>query len=296
MLKSLPTSTSTFRDIIGGNYVYIDKTQNLYQLARKPKGAYFLSRPRRFGKSLLISTMGELFRGNRELFRGLWIDKSDYDWETHPVIHINFSRAPSKTATELQQNITRYLHRIAQQYNVRLTDGPYYAQFDDLIFELAKQSQVVILIDEYDKPLIDNLDNIAETKQIRETLKGFYAVIKSMEPHIRLAFITGISKFSKVSIFSELNNLTDLTMNTSFATALGLTEAEIQGSLADHITDFARREGLSMRTCSLKCATGTMGFASRQKRKMSTTHSQLCSSFIIVVLPIIGLKAERQLT
>ncbi len=245
MLKPLPTTTSNFRGIIEGNYLYIDKTQHIYDLVKTPKGAWFLSRPRRFGKSLFLSTLEELFRGNHHLFRGLWIDSSDYTWEPYPVIRLDFNLYPSSSAEELQENIKRYLAYVARQHGVTLPDGPYYAQFGDLILALAAEKPVIILIDEYDKPLIDNLHNLPEAKKIRDTLKGFYGVIKALDPHIRMSFITGISKFSKVGVFSDLNNLTDLTLNTQFATALGLTEAEIRHNLAEYITPFAQKEGSS---------------------------------------------------
>lgn len=245
MVKTLPTTTSEFRKIITGDYLYVDKTQYLYQLVQQPTGAWFLSRPRRFGKSLLLSTLDELLRGNRDLFRGLWIDSSDYQWQVHPVIRFNFAQEPIKSAEELQDAIHAYLDEVAASYGVTVAAGPHYRRFRHLIQKLATETQVVILIDEYDKPLIDNLDNLAEAKKIRDTLKGFYGVIKAMDRHIRLSFITGISKFSKVGVFSDLNNLTDLTMNTAFATALGLTEAEMRRDLAGYITEFAQKEGLT---------------------------------------------------
>jgi hypothetical protein len=245
MPKPLPTTTASFRGIIEGKFLYVDKTHYLYRLAQTFKGAWFLSRPRRFGKSLFISSLQELFCGNRELFRGLWIDSSDYTWERFPVIRLDFNLYPSATAEELQENIKRYLAYNARQYGIALSDDPYYAQFGDLILTLAAEKQVVILIDEYDKPLIDNLHNLPEAKRIRDTLKGFYGVIKALDQHIRMSFITGISKFSKVGVFSDLNNLTDLTMHTSFATALGLTEAEIRDHLGEYITSFAQKEGIA---------------------------------------------------
>ncbi|MCB0063396.1 MAG: ATP-binding protein [Caldilineaceae bacterium] len=243
--KPLPTTTSSFRDIIMGGFLYIDKTKSIYELIKDAKGAYFLSRPRRFGKSLLLSTLEELFRGNRDLFRGLWIDSSDYDWETHPVIRLDLSQAPVKTVEDLETNLKRALRRIAQQYQVTLVDGPAHAQFDDLIFALAQEKQVVILIDEYDNPLINNLTNLAEAKRIRDTLKGFYGVIKAMDRYVRIAFITGVSKFSKVSVFSELNNLDDLTFDGRAATMLGITQAELEHYFQDRLPHFAQVEDLT---------------------------------------------------
>ena len=244
MPKPLPTSTATFRDIINEGKLYIDKTQYIYNLVQY-KGAWFLARPRRFGKSLFVSTLSELFRGNRELFNGLWIDGSSYNWESHPVIHLDFNLYPSKTAMELEENIKRHLAQVAAQYTITLKDGPYYAQFVDLILALSVDRQVVVLIDEYDKPLIDNLHNLAEAKAIRTTLKGFYGVLKSLESQLRMVFITGISKFSRVGVFSDLNNLTDLTMNYAYATAFGLTESEIRANLSEYVAAFAQHEGLT---------------------------------------------------
>jgi hypothetical protein len=244
MPKLLPTSTSSFRDIIVEDKLYVDKTEYIYQLVRQ-KGAWFLSRPRRFGKSLFVSTLDEVYRGNRELFQGLWIDRSDYEWEPYPVIRLDFNLYPSTTAAELQSNIKRYLTQIAAQHNIALADGPYYAQFIDLILALSAERQVVVLIDEYDKPLINSLHDLKEAKAIRDTLKGFYGILKSLDSRLRMVFITGISKFSRVGVFSDLNNLTDLTMNYAFATAFGLTETEIRTDLADYVVAFAQREKLT---------------------------------------------------
>jgi len=244
MPKFLPTSTSTFADIINGGFLYIDKTKYVYELVRQPKGAWFLSRPRRFGKSLFVSTLEELFRGNRELFKDLWIDDSDYGWEEHAVIRFDFNLFPQYSADELRFNIKQYLKFNAQNYGIELDDGPAHIQFGELIRTLSKERQVVILIDEYDKPLIDNLDNLDAAREILKALKGFYGVIKAMDRHIRMSFITGISKFSKVGVFSDLNNLRDLSMRDEFATAFGLTESEIRLNLAEYITLLAKKEGL----------------------------------------------------
>ncbi len=244
--KRLPISTSTFRKIIEGNYLYIDKTKDIYQLVQQGTGAYFLSRPRRFGKSLLISMLEELFQGNRDLFQGLWIAGSDYDWEPHPVIRLDFSLYPAKTKSELQDNIKHYLSFIAKQYDITLTNGPHYAQFHDLIVTLSAKKKVVILIDEYDKPLIDNLEDLERAKAIRDTLKGFYGLIKAMESHIHFAFITGISKFSRVSLFSDLNTLNELTLDARFATMLGITEAELRDYFQDRLPEFAAQENISV--------------------------------------------------
>ena len=250
MYKQLPTSTSTFRKIIQNDMLYVDKTEHIYHLAKKATGAYFLSRPRRFGKSLLVSTLDELFQGNRELFRELWIGNSDYNWESYPVIRIDMSSYPVNNIADLEKSIQVQLQLTAQHYGVRLENDTPAFMFADLIHELSAQSQsqnqVVILIDEYDKPIIDHLEDEEKAILIRDALKGFYSIVKSQEAYIRTVFITGISKFSKVSIFSELNNLTDLTIDGRFATMLGITHVELAQYFADLLPDFAVREGLSV--------------------------------------------------
>jgi len=260
MAKPVQASTYTFRKIIDGGFLYIDKTQYLYKLVRPASGVYFLARPRRFGKSLMISTLEEIFLGNKELFQGLWLADSDYDWQAYPVIRIDFSRMQVASDEELKAGIIRYLHQIARHYGVTIGDGPYYAQLEDLILALATKNQVVLLIDEYDKPLIDTLHNLPEAYKIRDTLKGFYTLIKAMDQYLRFVFITGISKFSKVGVFSAMNHLTDLTMNPTFATALGLTETELQQDLIEHIAAFAAKEGISAEAMAIKIREWYDGF------------------------------------
>ncbi len=264
MLKPLPIGTAVFRDLIKGGYLYIDKTRHIYELVRNYKGVYFLSRPRRFGKSLMISTLSELFHGNRELFKGLWIDEqTDYAWTAYSVIRLDLSATQVSTADELQKFLDFELARIAQANGVELLGYNSSTRFRELIRQLATKTEaqgVVILIDEYDKPILDNLRNLDEAEEIRRLLKGFYGVIKAMDAYIRFVFITGISKFTKVSIFSDLNNLDDLTLQISMATALGLTEAEIRPHLQEYITAFAEKEGISFDAFIDKMRTWYNGF------------------------------------
>lgn len=244
MPKPVQASTYTFRNLIEGGFLYVDKTEYLYQMVRPATGIYFLARPRRFGKSLMISTLEEIFLGNRELFKGLWIDGSDYEWQQHPVVQIDFGRYTVKDAAALEQILDYFIAEIARQYDVALNGFDYQTRFDNLIQQLAgTRGKVVILIDEYDKPLIDNLHNLAAAVEIRDTLKNFYTIIKATDRHLRFVLLTGISKFSKVGVFSALNNLTDLTMAPRFATALGITEHELQRDFQEHIAQFADKDG-----------------------------------------------------
>lgn len=246
-LKPLPTGFHTFRDIINGGFLYVDKTRLIYELIRTPKGVYFLARPRRFGKSLLISTLEEIFLGNRSLFQGLWLYNSPYTWEKHPVIRIDFSQTAVSSAEELKHAIKTQLGWSAEENKVMLVEDEYHLQFVELVRKIGSEKQVVVLIDEYDKPLINNLHNLNEAQAIRQVLKSFYGVLKGVDRYLRFVFLTGVSKFSRAQgapgVFSDLNNLDDLSMQPIFATLPGITAEELTTQLQDHIAAFAEKEG-----------------------------------------------------
>ena len=239
MLKPLPVGIQTFGDIIGGGFLYVDKTRWIYELVRYPKGVYFLSRPRRFGKSLLLSTLEAIFRGQRELFAGLWIDGSDYAWEKHPVVRMDFSQFRVEDAEGLKQALKERLDELAVDHQVRLEQGDYQKRFRDLIRRLAARNKVVVLVDEYDKPIIDNIENEEEARRIREVLKGFYGVLKGLDEYLRFVLLTGVSKFSKVGVFSGLNNLKDITLDDRYAALLGITQEEVECCFVEHLQAFA---------------------------------------------------------
>jgi predicted AAA-ATPase len=260
MPKPVQASTYTFRNLIEGGFLYVDKTRYLYELVRPATGIYFLARPRRFGKSLMLSTLEEIFLGNRGFFKGLWLDASDYDWQPYPVIRFDFSSNSVNSAENLVQFFDYYLDKLARTHQVTLRGFDYQSNFAELIEQVAQTGKVVLLIDEYDKPLIDNLENLPEAVKIREVLKKFYTVIKAMDRHLRFVFITGISKFSKVGVFSAMNNLTDLTMNARFATALGITELELNTYFQEHITEFAHKENVTFEALLTKVREWYNGF------------------------------------
>ena len=243
-LKPLPVGIQTFRDIIEGGFLYVDKTEWIYDLIRYSKGVYFLARPRRFGKSLLISTLAEIFAGNRDLFQDLWLHQSPYQWTVHPVIRIDFSQGRINNVDDLERFLLWQYQQVAQTHQITLTRNNIDQQLQELIQKLAQQNPVVILIDEYDKPILDNIDNLAEAQQIRESLKSFYTTIKSMDAYLRFVFLTGISKFSKVGVFSGLNNLQDLSLNNKYATLLGITQSEIEDNFNPYLPDFCQQTGL----------------------------------------------------
>jgi len=156
-MKSLPIGIQTFEDLIAGEYVYVDKTAHIRELLRPFKGYYFLSRPRRFGKSLLVTTLKAIFQGKRDLFEGLAIAESDYDWHEHPVIHIDMSRSPASSAEELDAMLTSQVNDIAARNSLELRNDGLPQRFDELIQTLSERNRVAILIDEYDKPILDNI-------------------------------------------------------------------------------------------------------------------------------------------
>ena len=244
MLKPLPIGIQTFRKLREKSYVYVDKTRWIYRLITEGE-VYFLSRPRRFGKSLLLSTMEEIFLGNRELFRGLWIYGAEYEWESYPVVHLDMGTDQVKSAEELDVVLKGMVRKEAERYGIEVRGERYQWAFQDLIEGLGEKRKVVVLIDEYDKPLLDNLEDVEEAKRIQEVLKGFYTVLKGMDRYLRFVFLTGVTKFSKVGVFSGLNNPEDITMAKSFSGLLGVTQEELERDFAEHIQAFAAEQGVS---------------------------------------------------
>ncbi|MCK4765124.1 MAG: ATP-binding protein [Candidatus Aminicenantes bacterium] len=243
-MKNLPVGIQTFDKIIKGNYLYVDKTKDIYNILARGEQYYFLSRPRRFGKSLLISTLEELFSGNKELFAGLWIyDK--IEWRNYPVISIDFTKISYKTADVLEASIKRLLEDKARAFGIKLDkEKDYKESFSQLIEAVSGQGKVVVLIDEYDKPIIDRIEEKEIAAKNRDVLREFYSVIKAADKHIKFVFITGVSKFSKVSVFSGLNNLRDITLSKSFSQLLGYTEAELRRYFAQNIEKMAAELGI----------------------------------------------------
>jgi len=229
-MKKLPIGIAVFRDIIEENYIYIDKTKYAYELITNYKYT-FLSRPRRFGKSLFLDTLQEIFEGNQKLFKGLYIyDKWDWN-QKYPVIKISFSgdlRSPEKLKNRLNDILIQNQKRL--EVECEKVEEAYDSCFEELIREIYKKynKKVVILIDEYDKAILDNLDQIEVAHKNREILKSFYTIMKDNERYIEFVFLTGVSKFSKASIFSGLNNLEDISLNPNFGTVCGYTQNDIE--------------------------------------------------------------------
>jgi hypothetical protein len=215
-MQPLPIGIQTFKDLREGNYLYIDKTHKIFPLVEQAKGAFFLSRPRRCGKSLTLSVLDEIFSANKELFRGLWIYDSPYEWTKHLVLRFDFSKQKAVTQEELIRFIFSELDLNAKRHSVNLESKDYFAQFQELITKLGSTGKVVILIDEYDKPIIDHLENTEKALEMREIMKGFFTILKGSDPYIRFLLLTGVSKFSKAGVFSNLNHLRDILINIEY--------------------------------------------------------------------------------
>ncbi len=226
---NISLSIQTFEKLIEEKRIYVDKTQGLYRLITSGETACFLSRPPRFGKSLTIFTLDAIFTGKKHLFENLDISKTDYAWPVHPVIRLDMKYAAEADATQAEKGLKSTLRGIAEEKGISLGDETVSKLFEMLIQSLYQKTgqKVVILIDEYDKPLIDNLNNMEEALKIQGLLKRFYGVLKSADEYLRMVFITGVSKFTKVSVFSDLNHLTDLTLNPTYATLVGMAEDEL---------------------------------------------------------------------
>ena len=236
-LPNLPVGQQYFKPIREGNFIYVDKTQYIYELCHPIGKSYFLSRPRRFGKSLTLDTINELFSGNQALFKGLWIEDK-WDWsQTFPVIRLSLDSIGHEEG--FKEALLIALQEIAADFELSLIAKSPGLGFKELIKKIFQKTgkQVVILIDEYDKPIIDYIDpyNLVKANKQRDILKQFLSILKGSSNHIRFLLITGVSKFARVSIFSDLNHLTDLTLHKNFAALCGYTQTELEHYFAPYL-------------------------------------------------------------
>lgn len=238
-----PIGIQDFAEIRTGGYVYVDKTQHIHHFLERGK-YFFLSRPRRFGKSLLLSTMNELYSGRRDLFEGLWIhDQWDWEGQKRPVIWLKFATFPYKTLP-LSNAIAVGLSTEAARHGLQLSNDPAIHPLQELLEKInARYGQkAVLLIDEYDKPIIDYLDDVAHAETNRDALKWLYSVLKDSDALLETIFITGVSAFSKVSIFSDLNHLTNLTIDPMAYTLLGITQTELETVFAEQLAQHDKEQ------------------------------------------------------
>lgn len=236
MMKDLPVGQANFEDLRKDNGVYVDKTPFIHQIISGAKRFYFLSRPRRFGKSLLLSTIKALFEGKRELFAGLYIEDK-FAWDPHPVVMLDMTKNAEDT-TSLKRALASHVKNQAELAEVELDDA------DDpsvLLEQLIVRAyvktgkQVVVLIDEYDKPILDRMEDLEQANNIREALYPFYGVLKAASPYLKLLFVTGITKISQTTIFSGFNNLDDITFDAAYAGICGYTQQELEVNFREHL-------------------------------------------------------------
>ncbi len=242
--RKLPIGIQTFADIVSGEYYYVDKTLHVHRLVEQGK-YFFLSRPRRFGKSLLLDTMKSLFEGRETLFRGLYIHDK-WDWQVaYPVIRISFADGVMRSRDDLDKRIRYQLRHNRERLGLadtRAEDIP--GEFADLIAQAHEchGQRAVVLVDEYDKPILDNITDPERARELREGLKNLYSVLKDADPRLQFCFLTGVSKFSKVSLFSGLNNLNDITLDAEHVTICGYTDRDVDSIFADQLGGLDRHE------------------------------------------------------
>ncbi|MEN9867233.1 MAG: hypothetical protein RL748_2823, partial [Pseudomonadota bacterium] len=242
--KKLPIGVQTFRKIIEGGYYYVDKTALACQLIQDGGGYYFLSRPRRFGKSLFLDTLKCIFAGEKDLFTGLAAEHR-IDWsQTWPIIRINFAQAPENTLDTWRNVCLQQLRTVEKQYAIICEQTHPGLRLVELIGELHRKTgrKVVVLVDEYDKPILDSLEDSDLARTMRDFLAGFYSALKSEDEHLHFVMLSGVSKFSKVSLFSGLNHLNDISLNARYSSICGYTEPELTSVFADRLSAFSLDE------------------------------------------------------
>ncbi len=253
--RKLPVGIQSFEKLRRDGYLYVDKTAFIRQLIQS-SNPYFLSRPRRFGKSLFLSTLEAYFLGQKELFKGLYLEKAEEEqaefeqraaWEAYPVLYLDFNTGNYIESDELGMNLNGHLCKWEKLYGVEPSEQNFALRFAGVITRACQQTgkQVVILVDEYDKPLLQTMGvNETLNEQYRNTLKAFYSVIKTCDQYIRFAFLTGVTKFSKISIFSDLNNLRDISMEEDYAGICGITQEELEANFQPEIQVLADEQEL----------------------------------------------------
>ena len=273
-MKKLPIGIQTFSEIIKEEYLYVDKTRHIAELIQSGK-YLFLSRPRRFGKSLLVSTLYEIFTGNKALFQGLYIyDK--IEWHTYSVIHIDFAAIDFSTEIDLREGLIQLMDGINDDYQLDVEKRGFKAYFKNIIVALYKKyGKVVVLVDEYDKPIVEYIDDIKMAAKNREILRNFFGVLKSSDAFLRFVFLTGVSKFARVSIFSDLNNLRDMTLSTPFATLLGYTQKELENYFNQYIQNLCFKLGIKKNQLLAKIKTWYNGYSWDAKNQVYNPFSIL---------------------
>ncbi|MDR3063088.1 MAG: AAA family ATPase, partial [Methanobrevibacter sp.] len=275
-MQKLPVGRQDFAIIRENDYLYVDKTKYIYEMI-KSGDINFLSRPRRFGKSLLVSTLEALFSAKRELFKDLYIyDKWDWD-KKYPVLKIDFGSMAYKNSDQLEDSLFDFLNKTSKKFKIELISKTLPQRFGELIENINEKfkQKVVILIDEYDKPIIDHITNFEIADDNRKTLNNFYQSLKANDEFLKFIFITGISKFSSTSIFSGLNNPTDLTLNENYGEICGYTHRELEEYFKEHIENLAIKESLNYKETVNKIEHFYDGYSWDGKTKVYNPFSTL---------------------
>ncbi len=261
-----PIGIQNFEKIRQGGFVYVDKTDLIYKIAQTGQ-YYFLSRPRRFGKSLLVSTMEAYFQGKKELFEGLAIASLEKDWTEYPVLHLDLSGVAYNHEDVIEKVLDNALSKWEREYGSENNSGIPGIRFGNVIEAACQKTgrQVVILIDEYDKPVIDNLDRPELQDRMRETLRGFYGVMKGHGGFTHFAFLTGVTKLGKMSVFSDLNNLTDISMDKEYSDICGVSETDLKAYFIESVKELAEANGLTEEECRERLALMYDGYHFHQK-------------------------------
>ena len=268
--RKLPVGIQSFDQIVNEHYLLVDKTEYIYKLVHTGK-PYFLSRPRRFGKSLFLSTLKAYWEGKKELFKGLKIETLEQNnseaWQPYPVFYFDFNKANYADNGILEDILDAHLQEWEKKYGNTSHEMPLGVRFGQLLQAAAEQAgkKCVVLVDEYDKPLLETMDNKELVKHNKAVFKGFFSALKSEDANIRFIFITGVTKFSKVSIFSDLNQLRDISMSMDYAEICGITEQEIQDTFMPEIEALAEEQGITPEECLEKLKEEYDGYHFHQK-------------------------------
>ena len=241
--RKLPIGIQNFREIRANDYYYVDKTRLALKLVDEGKH-YFLSRPRRFGKSLFLDTLKELFEGNEPLFQGLAVH-DQWDWSVdYPVLRFSFGSGDYSTVDHLREDLSKQLTHLEQHFNINPQFSHPSGRFSDLLVQLYQKTgkPIVVLVDEYDKPILDALQDSELARKNRDFLRGFYGTVKDYDAHIKFTFLTGVSKFSQVSLFSGLNNLFDITLDPDYSSLCGYTDNDIDTVFAPELEGLDREQ------------------------------------------------------
>ena len=275
-----PIGIQDFESLRTNDYTYVDKTSLIYKLANEGK-YYFLSRPRRFGKSLLVSTLSAYFSGKRELFKGLEMEQLEKDWKKYPVMHIDLNTDKYDSKEVLEQRLNLFLSDWEEDYGRNINEVTLSQRFEGIIKRIAIKEgmPVVILVDEYDKPMLQAISKKELQTAYRNTLKAFYGALKSQDKYIRFAFLTGVTKFGKVSVFSDLNNLTDISMDARYQTICGITEKEMHEYFEEGIKFVAENNELTIEETCEKLRKRYDGYHFHQKSEGIYNPFSLLNTF-----------------